>query len=84
MASFNFISAFSHFLCAVLAELYSWSVAISVYIIGLMGFFLGSPYSSRSSQWSSATMPSGYCMATNKCDESRMSLDAHSAFVVTV
>lgn len=44
MASFNFASAFSHFLCAVLAELYSWSVAISVYIIGFMGFFLGSPY----------------------------------------
>ena len=43
MASFNFASAFSHFLCAVLAELYSWSVAISVYIIGFMGFFLGTP-----------------------------------------
>ena len=34
MASFNFINAFSHFLCAVLAELYSWSVAMSVSITG--------------------------------------------------
>lgn len=32
MASFNFISSFLHFLRAVLAKLYSWSVAISVYL----------------------------------------------------
>ena len=40
--------------------------------------------SQRSLQWSSAMMPSGSCMEIKRYDKSRMSLNAHSAFSVTV
>ena len=43
-----------------------------------------SPMLAKALRWSSAMMPSGYCMGTNRYDKSRMSFNALSAFSVTV